>query len=1340
MKKEVLLLLIVSIILISTPQINAQETVNVENAILEWAGQEIKIVGVRTDPFLIANLRFNLTTQANLENIAVDITSLNQQLTYQQEYSNKQASCTKTDDKYECIVTGVRLYMEQSSDKIIRIKSNEEEIATKTLDITLDNSNPTVNSITTENCHDGTCFISPGVTQRINIALSGSQAGFSLRNNIFLRIGTQQNIGVVNCEENECLAITTIQQCPTTGGGQITARLEANSRDDAGRRITNDYSTTLRCDPNPPQIQDVTITNQEGSQIIADSDTLRINMNIRETASRKLTIQVNSEMFEETIERECESSESEFICTIDIEQTKTTPGVHNLQIRVRDLAGNTATTNIQIPRIYEETDREIDFWNVQNVRLSSSSINIRNLAYTRQVYGQITLNTNQNVKIHDATARSCEPTHERYGEPGNIDSIRVINFDDQNLYVTFNVQEYGTIDNNRYEDINRLEFSCLIDINSRTDTRIYSVPEQQNVTISISLRKDRTLDGFAREERQKVQEEFERERQNLGRIIQNINTLKAACEIGNAVMGMNAAMAAVSNIFSLAAGTISWVPGVGQSTVQAADGLEVTVESTSTATTGVMGTFMAACKLVMCEESFTEQIFERLDADIITDITQFRYLDGIPGLGEIADYGLGYENPSDILNPYRSEYVAWTQMCIPAILHHREERLLTKCEYADCLSHGIENMGMSVTECAYNKAYSDCLRTASNIVNAFPATAIVQEAGQVISGILRDPIAFIGFGSAYICRALPPVFGLIRAGCLLHENVQSLTSSVGIVMGTVQVVVNLDQLLSTESRALNQCQAIFSAIEYRDTLQRLSREDTARANTNLMDPEGFRRTFPPDSENPDMVCDGARCTLNRNGVRTTIIPEVEDGELVYGETMIHTGRGFVKFDDYVGRLFDDTSRLTGIGEGGTVASFNPIEDYRIHIQDKKLQPSAEGLIDFINENRPDIDPSIIVEDGQGGFYIDLQRASGLVMQLADTINEAGSARQEFEREIEEQFTAIGTYTGRGDLKGVTSQSVKDYIDYQMNEDFRKEQQKNIRVQTILLGDFDTDIDRVNRLKEEYNDCRNNIDTVESCIQKVDDSLKQIMRDNKELEKAVDQAIIEHENNMAKQYRRAIDIQRYDNLFGSTSRATRTAFGTARSVQAIRGWFGATEPRWPGYMGAVGDAMEIAADFVDRYTNLEHLACEVFLTRPEPSDGARLINYGAGSSITGGAYITGRMSSVTGIPDVQDKYTYYITGGVSSVKREGLRFRIELRGDQTYDLTRDIIDNSYFEMETRRPIRIPQQNVLVYEDTRKFDEVCIVFLANDMTQYFDSASRDQTEICQRFDVDPSDFRR
>ena len=1319
MIKTKFLFLIMLVLILLAPALSNE----VNSAWLEWRGERIEVVGERPQPPLIVNLRFMISEIENVSLIKVDARELNIDIRSQNDFGYASLEvlprdCSSREQGFECLIRGIRVYTNESNPSLqfeVIKQGGEISSSSTQLQLTIDNSKPEVVSIGKENCEQN-CMVAPNIAQKIIIKTQGSNTGFERNNNIFFRVGTRYS-AVSSCEDGTCEGFIT-PSC--TSGQMVNLQITANqgdpnqpSRDDAGIRLEGIREQGFICDGIAPQIKNVTVLNEAGSEIVTSADNLFVRFEIEDRIASRLQIRglLDSIGIDEPVESTCtDKVDDVFICSVAL-QPITSSGSYTIPFSIIDNAGNLASTQVEL-NIRGIDERETNFWQVSDVSLSLNSLNKRNLAFSREVFAEVELRANNpQITINTISlGESCSPSEEssNYGSQGDIFSHRLVENADGGFISRFSIREYGNniaLDN-RYEEINELRFNCPITITSKSPQRVYSYEETYNYTVRITLRDEPGLSTSIKKEIERVEKQFQDfEDGTWGKIKTVMDTVSAGCTGSQIMTGIFATMGIT---FSIEESLSQLMQPATIMTQEQRIERQRFVQEQKEAYEKTTKPLEEMCQYLTCQKDPLELISggaadwrdQALNLGGVLDNKLVQKVDttlrGSKPMGSFATddksntktlEGEDREERPDILasvlNPYKSPLIAWGTMCVPAILHHKEERLAIQCTYADCLHTGVGQFGMSVSDCRYQRDFSECLRTTSNLLDTFPVSALLREYSSIVQQAVSDPVLLFGTGGvALYCKYLAGnVFGY--GPCITINNFAKMAEQITRLANMIRNISTQFNTVFGDRRSV--CQGIFSNINYRNDyyefIRRGSIEDVPRGD--FSDPFVESQRFW-DGTNPESVvtCYLDRCIHEGTGF-TYIIPPAtisvtsnEPQNPTVGDVLVYNGNSFIgQFRNTV-RDPTPTPPPPSDTDGGTTPT-PPTRDIDFNMligggstnnDDGSSEAAQAAPTTFFR-----VDPNAFDEKGN---FIQRHMSKEQANKLADVV-QAGNP-----------FNFPRNYWGYSDTGN-------DNLNAEINRYEGKLHTNTIDINNAIKNENQ---EEVNRLINER---------------------REIMKNGaRDISRKIQEAEINY----------SYSNHPWQSFFG-LSRAM-SGFKNLMGIDNFGDW------RAKGY-GAFGRFMAGGVEAIDKYvTRAEIAICELRRTRSIASENKGNLNFRTNTHAQLGSYLQAQKILTQHPTDGTQEYTYFISGGIRA-KESDLGFKLILKDQRgiVRDITPEVYARSHLNTIQNQIVPLSTDGILQYKSNREYTQVCIEFLSA-YHRYFDvdRGTPNSNTMCQKIVVE------
>lgn len=728
------------------------------------------------------------------------------------------------------------------------------QTASKT--VTIDNETPEVVFVGPERCRnldeDEDCYISPRLNTNITIDID--KGAFTSAEAVAIILGDDREIIADECEvqsqggtpQTRCTA--TIDRClfiqsraefscghisnpPFIGCQDIQGMtISESATDTAGFSPEQGQPLPVRCDSNPPEIHSVDIPNEA---LFQSGETLDGALNISDTREGTVDIKTSGRgIINRTTQ--CDVDENGTLCGIDIELYDVEEGTEaRLNIDVVDSVGNKAQGEFSSHTIRITSDINVNFWENGQVRSNIDPVLTRTLSAAPNFrFGTVEFSRTRGAdRVEDPEERaslSLEGDVELAGavagtqpvENSHRCSLSVpedARFNEDNLpfQVILKIDNVNTsgrahfttkIEGGSMEEVSQfdeLEATCSVVLNSLDDNAFFEQPEVENFTFTIPLDHDNDITERFADNVEAAQDRIERHDELMNKVgtwIQTgTNICRARQAISQAGIGVNIAGEA-------AAGTI-----VGDAV---APSLATTEILLGVSLDGVDRFIDPVCEVLTCAsdpyevaglpdqynpiKQYQNLAMQAYNSVPLTGNSTGQNSDGSLFSNAISAMG-GGRSGVDGLDAFTSEYVAYASLCLPAIIHHQQQKRLIDCEYVQCMQHATAQ-GLPPSFCQQQKEYDKCVYTATNVVGAIPGFSFISQNAQVFAQVLRDPV---GLGFAIRGGVCPPGSAPGSFFCRLTSNwydkADELTRQTNNIQRAVQTKNMLQDAFRTEA-------------------------------------------------------------------------------------------------------------------------------------------------------------------------------------------------------------------------------------------------------------------------------------------------------------------------------------------------------------------------------------------------------------------------------------------------------------------------------------------------------------------------------------------------------------
>jgi hypothetical protein len=742
------------------------------------------------------------------------------------DYSNERLTCTRTQTGGTCVSNiPYRIYTQDAQniiyfDNTLGLKAEYAHV------FQIRTEKPTVTQITITPCNSNTCFIRSGQSYSANITFQ-QQENFSMRG-IFYGF-TMPNQVTNTCQGTTC----SVMASTTCTEGNLNFIIDPASRNNFGQYVTGMLTKQVTCDNTRPVIENV----QLPQETLQTSLNIPFKINVTEELSPNIQLEfkIAQTGYNQTIA--CTNKQQQkFVCegNINLGQTSINPGLYQLQIIARDLAGNADTKNHTI-RILQEDQTTATNWRVSRTEMAHRSINVETLIFPRESYASFELTEpNSNLAIQDIqiNPNNCVPrTVNVTGKQGMIQNFKLVSFDENSLITKFTMQNYGN--NNIYSGLNQLVFDCPITIRSRTTSSIIQTPQNLNVTLSITLRSSQRLDQMLTESLERRLEEAEQTANTINTLRNTFAVAQFICGATNGIHGIFGSIGTAIGALETSAVAAQGIPIFGQAF---GGGVQATSEGTTAGYAAIREKIKkewGICKLFTCDRDLN-----LLQAD--TSIS--RALAPFAEVESLENYAL---------DPYKSIVTASLTACLPAVVYHVERFQNVHCEYVACLASGVAMQGIDPAFCRESRAMAQCVILAESVTNLFVPYELFQRAVTNVRNLLSNPGAFVS-GTMFYAACHPSVRIFGAGTCKTFQSATSLYES-------GQVLINMGEAML--SRQDSSCERSLAVVEaYSDYFKNPQRYDVPPFSEEDSDYRKFSRQTNVGADKV-AYCKGNNCGL-----------------------------------------------------------------------------------------------------------------------------------------------------------------------------------------------------------------------------------------------------------------------------------------------------------------------------------------------------------------------------------------------------------------------------------------------------------------------------------------------
>ena len=1320
--------------------------VQITDASFTWMNE--KILYVSSNNPIPAMLKFSFkesTNQAPIQSIVIDAREMHQDIRMQQYYqsiSMSQNSCQKINSTYNCSVSrttnGQPLTLRITNSPVnINFRffhegGNITEI-NKTFTFAFDNTRPLLKFIGTENCHtDGVCYGAAGSPNKIVINFEDAQATFN-RKLVAFRLGTEDSI-VHECTGLTCYGYASpiCDQARTIHLNIINYR-NVPSQDDAGNPVDQRESNSIMCDPDKPVITAKKVSSSSGLEAITTKDNIILTVNITESTSPVVNMSVNaSNLGEDKVSASCVKVADNFVCTATFKSKTEVSGQYELFFSVRDLAGNMVKDSAMFNLLSVSEQEMVNIWDVKEVKQTTNTMIRRNMAVQRTFMAEIELKSNTGgtptLVQADAKGIACVPTTEnRTGNKGDA-TLTVLKIvpETNKIYAQITLKGTGLSDNSRYESFTSLEYQCPIKLNTKQGLVFFSTPEQQNVTIKLTLNDAGTLDKYIKTEIDVSKDRIESNRKMYQWYDDTVGQFKSLCSIFTAIDSTSGIISGVEEVLALNTVTA----GAAVPTGLAADKISVLSRATGLP-------FREVCEFMACTSDYNT---------FALDI-----LNNIPLVNDISEYA-GYSNFASTMNPYKSELIAYASLCIPAWIHHQKMRNAIECHYLECLTNGVTNYGATVASCQDQKAFNTCAYNTGAIFDSIPGVSLLRDAGNRLVDIMKDPISLFGTLAPLACALIPEKGTVFHASCNIYVTLTSVPNA-----------INTIQAIATErADPSTNCQVVLNSIDP------LTRAWAPVGNY----PEGYSYYSSKEVNGVKVTCNQDLCCIGSADCKTAgvfAIP-VWNFDRNVAENLI--------FYDSTGKRLGDTNSMIytqnaqtpsgtgntgqGAGQQGTKQSGSgtssetltidltsdlPRKVYStdsnnmlvnsdgtpIDLTDRQILLSL-GLIDSSGKVNPDwegkwtdIAANINILQEQKYEQLKGTRAYDYAVELQNKLKERNDFLK-FNEKIKEALLQSEKIVNDADYFsiGFLGSGKTVVKDGKLTED--GERLKNHLIDTNLYDENSAKSFILNNAGKEDGSSK-------PILQKLEDEkkYKQIIEFT---QKGLDEnkkAIKEKESAVKSAMFDLRQAKLFDDYFGSTKKFIKTLWGVGSGLTTFRNMFNA---EWGTYSD--GSFFGKIRNFIADVTQVEKTICESRISTNRGLGDGVLMNKVGKNTYRNAAYISARRSTIN--EDLQSgkkTYDYWIEGSVVSYKKSGLGIRLIMytADGQMDDFTKEVTKEDNPTLYQGRALTFGGLGKsYIFQSEKQYTKACIHFLTTSMSEYFDFVNLNDNKLCQKVVVE------
>lgn len=785
--------------------------------------------------------------------------------------------------------------------------SNGNELSSDevTVSFSSDTENPEGQSLETSVCDDEVCYVSPTAENHVSMELSSVPSEYSRADVWVSFLGNQYK--AVDCSGSTCDFIVDGFSC--SDGQALEIRSHGDTKSNAGNAISNTVTQDVVCIAENPNIQTIDVTSSRDDGILTVGDSFTVRVDATHGSSNQLRMEINASEIGieelqttscEPVEDEEDEDSDEFTCEIDMTSELQSPmDDGRLDITVTDIVGNKVGQSTTIDLAMEEDTPDSALWEFENYNSPITSLNRRNMRSERSIPAEFTFSsTRNNVEISDIRFEGgCEALH----NPGSND-INRIRFSSVDGTVARGHVEFaggGDRDNGRYS-YSRVDYKCPIQIQSRTPSRIFSSFETVNVTLSLDISDDPFVSGGVQGAIDASLHDIEKMTNKIESWQGSFAMISEMCRMygfGNlAVMGVATASEGV-NIANAATGGM--LSGPAETVGRTKSRMQNTMDDT-------LGQIKLICDFAACQSEVNQWGPNAVSSALgsVTDGGSFLPDTVTDGLSE-----LGVDSYADTLDPYQNKHVAWISACLPAISYHTAIEREIECNYVDCLSNQVRNLGVPAGYCGFQREQMLCRRNARSIQSLIPGFNLLDNVKRELASVLENPVesALAGLVTAG-CKYMPDT--LVGAGACtavetfavfgdvqnILEEIDRLRRGPDELLGgesACDVAIDLDnfQVKSTEEKILEALQEAFGDDSPRRALEiNVNGQTFLSSPGTIILPDGTRARYDSAFGDPNTQLDPNKIYLlgpdgesgetfaDRFGVDHPLIDAVQDRE------------------------------------------------------------------------------------------------------------------------------------------------------------------------------------------------------------------------------------------------------------------------------------------------------------------------------------------------------------------------------------------------------------------------------------------------------------------------------
>ncbi|MGV8162519.1 MAG: hypothetical protein ACP5N2_04280 [Candidatus Nanoarchaeia archaeon] len=1340
LQRKILILLLLVVVLSTTSNALEISQISLLNAKYE------PVTKISPNNAVIAHIKFtySLSTEETLSDITVNAEEIYPAGIYSgEDYSSLTPLCAKTEETYECIISGLtlktvngvlNLYVQGLYNNGTTTTLLQENT---TLTLEVDSTLPLVKFLGTEYCTNGVCYIPSNVRTKINIDLEDEDATFE-KGNIAFKLGNVKEY-VDICDGMNCYGYTKI----TCQDSQILPLRIIHdgirSRDDLGNKIQSD-PTTLTCDSTPPEIQETSITSAIGLNVLTIENGITFNINVTDAASPTLSIIIEAENIaagnNTVVCMKNSENDNKFKCTSTITPEIEQPGKYTVKLKVRDIVGNEVEKEVELD-LLKTSEEKINLWGIEQVEQSSTSFSRQNMDYERTILAKVDLKSGTAVELLNIKPEGkCYASSEQTGLDSDVVSIKTMKVQGSSIYLKIGIRENS---NSRYDTLQKIEFKCPLFIYSKKGNYYYSTYEEDNFTLTINFKDEPALGDKLRSEVNSVTSRVEKTQNVMKYLDQGITAAKTVCNICGELDKTTTITGPIETTLGTAA--------------KAFPAVEPAAKAVNTLNVGID----KFTKGASCEKFHTVCKYFTCDSELAKGATEWM---NTPATKNIAN-AAGYSELSESMNPYKSYTVALATGCIPAVLYHYKTLNGIDCNYLSCISQEYVTYGQDLSSCQEQKTMSTCVFFVGGAIDGIPGANLIRDTSARLGKALKDPIALIGLANPWICKALEAET-ISHGICVGINNAISSTK----IIDDIKKFMNVQEIVAAMGDSSNGCAQIISAAQADD-------KEWSRVGNNI---DAF--VFRGEKELSDkrkVICTTDECYVegasNRNNNDKTKVDlhlmttTNNDAQTVY---MYKDNKlqGTHSEENIRQESMDSGNELNKIYEQlttkqanahGSLATEELIKKNQELLAlsnelDKQIENIQSGVTYEIDENIFNTFPELKNELLSNPNYIKI-KSDLTKLKIDAEITKATIALENIRRDrIQGEYTDRNSGIddamddlekkeqayGRALMDATRKQSILDKPINTLSDDEKRElldiiETNDLEEANVIDPVIITFLENPESLYDEY------IRDYSEVSNRLDKSLGDVMKENSEgakkyseLKKENDKALKDAQDDVTKAARKLRTELRFEDYFGTWQNTAMTSWGAAARISSLREL---TNIDWGLFkedsgIFNIGDAIEHNV-----ITEGEYKLCQSKIDTKKNTGEGVILNVVDEQSFTSGAQITARMSRPTQKEDGKQYYIYWVQGGVST-NVANLRFKLILFNDnnEITDITSNVsMGNSMITANEGIPFNFGRPQPFQFESSQKYSKACIKFEVNNLRAYFDLVSSNvnsERMLCQK----------